>query len=505
MMDVMKLIQSSIDHVTLNVLKYCPTPQPSLMLSSSASSGHNLTESSPDATSISPRSPRFRAWGNSPPPISAPKVVSAPLKSSGSQTDSLDSPVTSARHQGGEKGGIFDRAIKRIVKPFHSGERDEREMRRKSSGYTMAMMSSAYDTTEDDERVDGVNAIIKQCVKLHPSNNNNKPTKEKRPRRTRQLEHGTWPKCRPHVDYTVGGMVIPPFNPKKCRPSLSVVTQTNGGFAVDSNAASTHKLPPTPPERTDSFKRGASIKHSPQSSDSTVKYMHMTSGSSGANSSASSPSKPPTKGLTILDNQLRTVDATANHTGFENASPSSSHYSSGMTSHESKTQSPDYTVRSANQELNRYIQHHSQQPEPQPQPHRRPAWPSAAPPHNIKERRGAVPLSHGSRSRPEYSATKPTSLDIQPIYSPRPLPHSGQNITPSHPVAPPFSPPASHISSAYQPTVSKPVHMSSQNQSTAHVTRPMPTIASQSHHASGRERLTAFTPHTASRHSYPVG
>lgn len=506
-MDVMKLIQSSIDHVTLNVLKYCPTPQPSLMLSSSASSGHNLTESSPDATSISPQSPRSNTWGSSPPPLSTPKVISAPLKSSGSQTDSLDSPVTSARHQGTEKVGLIDRAFKRIVKPFHSGERNERDMRRKSSGYTITM-SSAYEMTDDDG-IDGLNAIIKQYVKPHPSNN--KPKEKKRPRRTRQLENGTWPKCRPHVDYTVGQMVIPPFNPTKCRPSLSVVTQTNGNFAVDSNAASTHNLPPTPPERTDSFKRGASIKHSPQSSDSTVKYMHITSGSSGANSSTSgsytsSPSKPPAKVLSLMDSQPRTIDSTTNLAGFENTI-ASSHYPSGpsLPSHESKTQSPDYTVRSANnQELNKYIQQ-QQQPEPQPQPHRRPAWPSAAPPHNRKEWRGAAPLTNGSRSRPHYSATKPKSLDTQPILSPRPLPHTGQNITPSHPVAPPFSPPASRMSSAHQPSINKPVLISTQNQSMSDVARPMATIASQPQHIPSRERVTDFTPHMTSRQSYPIG
>ena len=542
--DVIKMIQSSVDQVTLSVLKYCPTPQPSLLLSSSASSGHNLTESSPDATSISPRSPR---WATS--PVSQSTAKATPLKSSGSQTDSLDSPV--ARHQTGDKARLIDRAIKRIAKPFHSGERDERETRRKSSGYTFATTPSSYAPTEDDG-IDGLNSIIEQYVKPHPSNA--KPTKEKRARRTRQIEHGTWPKCRSHVDYVVGGMIIPPFNPKKPRPSLSAITQTNGGgFAVDSNVV--HKLPPMPPERTDSFSRGASIKHSPQSSDSTIKYMHMTSGSSGANSSGSgsytpspskasakllsqvdsytpspskapaklssqldsytpSPSKAPAKLLsqpdsytpspskapTILpsqfDGQPRTIDST---TSFENAVVSS-HFPSRPATHESKTQPPDYTVRSAgNQELNKYA---TQQPEPASQKHRRSAWPPPASSHTQKERRGAPPL--GSRSRPDYPAAKPMSLDIQPIYSPRPLPHSGQNITPSHPVAPPFVPPASHVSSAHQS--SKPVHMSAENQSMSLVARPMATIASQPPlHTSSRDRMTAFTPHMTSNHGYPVG
>ena len=490
------MIQSSIDQVSLNVLKYCPTPQPSLLLSSSASSGHNLTESSQDATSISPRSPR---WATS--PVSRSTAKATPLKSSGSQTDSLDSPVSSARHHGADKTRLIDRAIKRIVKPFHSGERDERDARRKSSGYTFATTPSSYAPTEDDG-IDGLNSIIEQYVKPHPSTGN-KQTKDKRPRRTRQLEHGTWPKCRSHVDYVVGGMVIPPFNPKKPRPSLSAVTQTNGGFAADSNAV--HKLPPMPPERTDSFGRGASIKHSPQSSDSTVKYMHMTSGSSGGNSSASgsytpSPSKAPTKQLSQLDSQPRTIDSTTNHASFDNAVASSSHFPSRPATHESKTQSPDYTVRSAgNQELNKYAT--QQQPEPASQNHHRSAWPPpTASSHNQKERRTAP--APGSRSRPDYPAAKPTSLDIQPIYSPRPLPHSGQNITPSHPVAPPFVPPATHVSSAHQSAISKPVHMSAENQSMSLVARP---IASQPQHTSSRDRMTAFTPHMTNNHGYPVG
>ena len=60
--DALKFIHECGDQVVLNVLKYCPSPHPSLV-SSSASSGHNLTETSPDTgTGMSPRSQVGKRW-----------------------------------------------------------------------------------------------------------------------------------------------------------------------------------------------------------------------------------------------------------------------------------------------------------------------------------------------------------------------------------------------------------------------------------------------------------
>ena len=484
-----RFISKAGNHVVFSVLKYSITPQPSLV-SSSASSGHNLTESSPDALSTSPKSPHSRLWANT-----SPDSNKISLKSSGSQTDSLDSPPTSARSPTrggaggrgeGEKSSSADKHYLRmfgIGKPFLSTLERERDdvvhgLSSRVKGGVAVSPASSHDSppplpthpppplrsphrTEEEEVIEGLNQIIHQYTTLSGS-------KEKRIRnRDKDDNGGTWPKCRGPLDYPGPPQAFPPAVVKtKERPPLSVIP-TDHSYARTSTSplGGSGKVAPTPPERSDSFSRSktinSSIKHSPQSSAEPPKYQSQSTSSSSSHQHSShhlmtsevsggmthhiathTPSShsylmtSTTKSSSYISSPVskqsphspltspQPLDKGSSKTVMHSSIDSSKgslplYYGTGTSSQANTVQMPDNTVESANNDeiLKSYYR-------------RRQNRPNSAPGSRSREKRKEMAQQiHGSHGG--HGRTVPTSLDIQPIYSPRPVPHSGRNITPS--------------------------------------------------------------------------
>ena len=482
------------DRVTFNVVKYCPTPQPSIASSSSMSSAQAFTESSPEASSVSPRSPHSnsRIW-ISPSPDSADdnKVPSSTnLKNScGSQTDSLDSTKPDNQHRQSEpepdKMNILDKALKTIVKPFRSActtDRTERDARCKS-GHQLTSASTEEPETnkhEEEEVIESLNAIINNYCQQSPilspnvPNLASKPSKvkpEKESKRRRHENGGTWPKCHSPLEYnSVSGW--PSVTPKKERAPLAQFVSENRYVSSPKPVPSPHdKVPPKPPERSDSFhrsdsfKRSASVKHSPQNSESGVKFAHInnltqTKLSSNSNSYASCSSKDShghvSKDLSHVSSKTHSHDSSQSHVPSSDKAEAlssvrdhgndskeherihererktnSMHFSTHSSSesstptHSSSSHTPDLSVKSGNDsDIMKYVMRKT----------------------NMKDNHRNRPTSAPGRSRrrPQSESgyrdypQKPTSLDIQPMYSPRPIPSSrGQAISSSHSSVPP--------------------------------------------------------------------
>ncbi len=456
--EVMKLVGEGGDMVVLNILKYTSTPQPSLV-SSSASSNQIGMETSPEASSTSPNSTHTTTtWYTSSP--ESGKTNSLSLRTSGSQTDSLDSPHSSARmpgdgmsgraHSEQEKPNLLDRAYKFISKPFHNDrdrnrEREDRTSSREMDGSSKSYISPSPSNacSAEEEVIEELNKTINGCIKQStPSmaargtvNSLFQPKDPKRSSRREEPDNaGTWPKCRPHVGYldnTVVSSQLPFEAPKKQRPSLTPNmnerSYTSSNSQSRSEAEMDSKVPPKPPERNDSFKRGASIKHSPQNSD-TSKYSHGHVNNVSATSTPTPYLPSPTKQSSHLikgrsDKQSPINNSSVQLTKYEKHQSSSMHYV--INPKPDTTKYLDNTVVSAqDQDI---LQHFSQKW------HQQRGRPLSAPSgRNRREQLDMAHLVHGSR---DHGPNKPTSLDINPvyplIYSPRPLPHSGQNITPS--------------------------------------------------------------------------
>ena len=486
--------------MVFSVLKYSITPQPSLV-SSSASSGHNLTESSPDALSTSPKSPHSRLWGNA-----SPDSNKISLKSSGSQTDSLDSPPTSTRsptravvsHGDVEKSKSADKHyIKRFGKPFLNSidrDRDRDEMVHSNTGIGLGIgriksgvavsPASSHDSppplpthpppplpsphrTMEEEVIDDLNAIIHHYTK-NPAPTTVNGSKEKRIRsRDKDENGGTWPKCRGPLDYPGGAQAFSPAVAQTNeRSTLTVIASDHSYVRASTSPAGGSKVAPTPPERSDSFNRSktinSSIKHSPQSSSEAQKYQVQSTSPSSSHQHPSmksevssgmthhiathTPSSHPylmtstTKSSSYLSSPMSkqsphspltspqgldkdgmklmhsSVDSSKGGSLYEK---SMIHYGTGS-SPQSGADMPDNTVESVNNDeiLRSYYNRRKQ--------HR----PNSAPgSHSREKRKETAQQIHGSHGG--HGRTVPRSLNIQPIYSPRPVPHSRRNITPS--------------------------------------------------------------------------
>lgn len=287
--EVVKHIQSSDQQLTLNVVKSSSRAS-SLFLSSPDSSGQLLLTSSgvssPDVPDCSP--PSEDLWqltgdGNT-------KVVNTTIRSSGSQTDSLDSPPTSARNRTipaapPRSGGIY---IKSGTAKESLLQRAKKLVRNKVVDRTDRCQSLVYDSSTVSEQsvIDEFSDIVNQY-----SQPENKPKSNRRQHATstamtkERNSGGTWPRCRPLLDEGEGENqtgfqpVIPRRGVKQRPPLPSEVMYQPPPIPSLPNPA--HRMPPTPPERNDSFTRHPSIKHSPQSSDSTVKSVGSSSHRSG--------------------------------------------------------------------------------------------------------------------------------------------------------------------------------------------------------------------------------
>ena len=404
------MIQEHADNVTLNVLKYCGTPQGSLVSSSSASSGHNLTESSPECNPISPKSNgNLHMWRGTTP---SPDTAKNRLKSSGSRTDSLDSggrPDSRSRDRSADKINFFNKPIHKIKRFL---ERHERDARCKSEHPFMTSLNSGDST---DEAIDELDAVIKECETrgVHDA--------QRRRRRGDRHNGGTWPKCTPHTDIVTQQIFT--ATKEKERPRLPALFANTNCFVPQQMSSPTHdnKLPPTPPERKDSFERGASMRHSPQTSDSSVKYPHLPltvpakpkTYTSSPNDKSTHSHHSSSSSSSVSKNIKVTCDPGIRSSSCATSSPI--HYSASSTP-ESSTTSPDYSVVSANIHESEYV----------------------------KPKPTVAKLTHrqrdNKRSSRDCGPCKPTTLDVKSQYSPRPIPHTGgQIISQSHPVVSPGS------------------------------------------------------------------
>ncbi len=499
----MRLTQEHSDHVLVGVLKSTYTPQSSVLLSSSASSSH-MMESSPDAQSISPRSPptsrNSQPWPNLSPTDSAANRASLSLKSSGSQTDSLDSPQPSGRtsRQDTDKGAtssngddmcypvmaaasktghhghnqhapqtvpsppqqlpqdheprrnMFEKAMQMIQKPFHHSseahrerngrhERSDRDARCRSG---VPYLSPSPREAAEDEALGELDAMINAYDSNSQNLHAHSAVGKQKPRRKRERDprenSGTWPKTRSPMDSTslVG---FHPVGRRKERTPLGNIVNNSVPDSVSPYRGGDNNVAPSPPERNDSFNRSASIKHSPQSSDSTVIFFHKPSPepSSSVNLSAAYTSSSPSATQSSHSNISSQSKSKKGGSGDPHAEASTmprrasydqpSHYLTSVKSdprHQtpSTTQSGEYNVRmNSETDASKFVPPTStSRGAPHTSAHTR--QPKDHEPHSqLRHSHGREPLSG--------PIPKPMSLDVNPMYSPRPLPHSGHNIT----------------------------------------------------------------------------
>ena len=190
------------------------------------------------------------------------------IKTSGSQTDSLDSPVTSRRdrksrgskemeNKGRHSVHILDKALEtvdKIFRPRHkSTERSEEEK---------AMFISHRPMTIIDTREDVVNEFAFPTHKKENSSSS-RGSGCKRELESELSGTGTWPKCvRMSTPSTNGTVVQTQKGPR--RPTLDAVINQE----TETNSLSV--IPPQPPDRT--MSSYVAVRHTPQNSDSTITY-----------------------------------------------------------------------------------------------------------------------------------------------------------------------------------------------------------------------------------------
>ena len=418
--------------VVLNVRKYCATPQPSLG-SSTASSGHNLLQDglgSPHSPPVSqtwlcssPDSSKVSATYQLPPPRGMDSPQGHGMENSTGNShlleaaadekifrDQVYNPKVSAQTIHGDRH--LERMIREGMKEREKRENREREENRSNNNH-------GNSRTMEEEVIDELNAIISHYTKT-PGGSGGKgklapggvrvmggsgKSKDSKRRAHKQQENaGTWPKCHSQV-VNLQAPAIQPLPKRKSRPPLTAMD----GAYPHSPTSPGPKVPPTPPERSDSFKRGAQRKpvhlKDKGSLDSSSKQ-HYPSSHPPLLSDKSGLDPPPELPYSP---QPHYPSKPSGDTGYP----------------------LDNTVVSAQaqtdpQELLNSMRGRS-----------RPARPTSAPSRGRALQRELAQSSH--RHGDPVPHKPPSSLDIQPMYSPRPLPHSaGQAIPPatSTPVSP---------------------------------------------------------------------
>lgn len=277
----MRLLSEAGDHVVLNVLRYCQTPTSSLVSSMSMFSGTNFDGYSDGGGFRSPHDPAWKSPTDELNSDTGKLAGNTTLKSSGSQTDGLDSHHgdlqliggyelvpsggafkrgTYAEGQEQHEKNLFGKAINVIARPFRSN-RTVRDARSKSTHpFVNSSVIEAWRCQEDSPSPQNLMDTVPSLPSTAPNAG-----------KAKTRSHGTWPKCRVHIDYTfpTESGSRPSWSASR-RPHLLQMTR-DGSNALPPNPAD-HKVPPLPPTRRDSFKRSASIKHSPQNSDAAAKY-----------------------------------------------------------------------------------------------------------------------------------------------------------------------------------------------------------------------------------------
>ncbi|XP_052266355.1 disks large homolog 5-like isoform X3 [Dreissena polymorpha] len=197
------------------------------------------------------------------------------IKSSGSQTDSLDSPSVMRRgkerkqsdkdsdHKARHSVHIFDKALETVDKIFKSRNKSTERIEIDKGTLTPSRPRTMIENSVD---------IVEFAFPMHTRENSNassttrnsgRPNEEVLENVDQEMSNtGTWPKCYRFSNATVNGTVIQTQKNHHKRPSIEAVIDRTGdqGFRV----------PPLPPERKNSSFVAA--RHTPQNSDSTITY-----------------------------------------------------------------------------------------------------------------------------------------------------------------------------------------------------------------------------------------
>ncbi|XP_060084116.1 disks large homolog 5-like [Ylistrum balloti] len=248
-----------------------PVPVPLTTLSHlSEQMPHRVTK--PESPTLKPQS----MWdGNT---TSDSGKSSTKMRSSGSQTDSLDSPGPPSRHKDKRyqerdpdkpnRHSVLEK-IKMFKQRHKSQERSEVDDGTLKQQDLMSQ-SAHVNSSNCPEDVIGEFAMPLSGTSVHEKVHTNKPVNKTTRKRELESENsGTWPKCcRVYPNATNGTVMFPSPQRRHERPTLDVLINPPPEKRL------VPKTPPTPPERT-----GASfvaVRHSPQSSDSTLtgKYRH---------------------------------------------------------------------------------------------------------------------------------------------------------------------------------------------------------------------------------------
>lgn len=196
------------------------------------------------------------------------------IKSSGSQTDSLESPSVTRRRKDRKHTDkdleqktrhsvhIFDKALENVNKIFKtrnkSAERVDSEKGMLSLSRPQTMIEDSSDLPEF--------VFTHRRENSGSSNTNRSSGRQRRDSDPEMSGTGTWPKCM-RINSTINGTVISTSKGHK-RPTLDVLK----AHAQDSVVpmVPTARVPPLPPERSNSSYMAA--RHTPQNSDSTITY-----------------------------------------------------------------------------------------------------------------------------------------------------------------------------------------------------------------------------------------
>ncbi|KAL4239354.1 Disks large 5 [Mactra antiquata] len=217
------------------------------------------------------------------------------IKSSGSQTDSLDSPGVPRRnkdrkhsdkdmdHKGRHSGHIYDKALETVNKIFRPRHKSSERVETDKGTLTL----SRPRTMIEDSRDSG--DVVEFSFPQHHRDNSGSSNTNRSSGRSRDLDielsgMDTWPKCLKNTSTGNNGTVIQKQHPK--RPTIDAVINHPG------ETIPTARVPPLPPERNVSF---AAARHTPQNSDSTITYSHPPSPSLSpqpSNSSSYIPKSP---------------------------------------------------------------------------------------------------------------------------------------------------------------------------------------------------------------------
>lgn len=251
---VIKIMGETSESVVLDIWK------PNSPVSSAGPSPTPANQSQPREQPVTPpmrkallQNNQWESTGNCAPTESKSTSNLKALKCSGSQTDSLDSPSSRKKHSEQKEdsktrhGSHHDWLM--FIKKFLPKNNEERERERMNKSNT-GMSSAEEDVIAEFENV------LENCDLVQPKPS--VPVDSKR-----DINNGgTWPKTHhPKFDFQGPGTVI------ECQQSR----RGRGRLPPEFMGQRSHnKIPPDPPERTNSSV-DATIRHSPQNSDITTK------------------------------------------------------------------------------------------------------------------------------------------------------------------------------------------------------------------------------------------